>query len=151
MIELQVTALHEQGASAAEIAEQLNLPLQSVEYTLARVTKEDFSEDDAQQMAGVIKQIAFNGDNERTRLQAAMFGYEVKRGLRKKGSELPAVSITQPNQLIINAERNISNIVPNLTAEKARGTGAAYTAKGSNPPEVQHREAKPAGWEYEGS
>jgi len=104
----QIRAAAADGATADEIAAQLNCETAAVKNALNAT--EDFTEDDTRQLANVIKEIAFNGENERNRLTAAMFVYEVKRGLKVPKRDTPTITAVQINQLIHASNQDIARL-----------------------------------------
>ena len=92
-----------------DICEQFNCNELAVKYALEG--EQDFSDEDCRQMAAVIRQIAINGDNERNRLTAATYIYDVKKGLRVPKKEAPTISAVQINQLIIQAQQDVYRFI----------------------------------------
>jgi len=144
MLSAQVEALASQGAPPEEISTALNIPVEAVKYHQAREQNTDFDDETCKEFATIIKNIAACGDNERNRLTAATFGYEVGRGLKKRMSEAPGVNIVQLNQLIHQANNFINNVVPD---SQPGPTGALEEAPGT----CGHEQAPrlPYGWEYD--
>lgn len=144
MLSAQVNALSSQGAPPEEISSALNIPVEAVKYHQAREQNTDFDDESCREFAAIIKQIATAGDNERNRLTAATFGYEVGRGLKKRMGDAPNVNITQLNQLIHQANNFINNVVPDCEPGPTRALEEAPRVGG-------HEQAPrlPYGWEYE--
>lgn len=117
LLHRQIRAAHQAGANCEEIAEQLNCPLPAVKLALS--DSEDFSDDDAAAVARVIKTIALSGENERNRLTAACYVYDVKKGLRVPKQAAPTVTAVQINQLIHAAHQDVAQFL-----DSHRGAGA---------------------------
>lgn len=130
-VEIQVRKLARDGMRAGEIAAELALEPATVEYILAG-DKEDFSEHDAKQMADIIKHVALHGENERNRLAAAQFAYEVKRGLKVPKSQLPTINILQINNAIRAAHADVTRL---LSPSDAGGASSPASA-GERPQEA---------------
>ncbi len=108
-LETQIRAAYRSGATVEEIADQLQCHPTAVKATLADT--EEFTDEDARAMAGVIKNIALSGDNERNRLTAAMYVYDVKKGYRVNRQDTPTVTAVQINQLINAANLDIQKLI----------------------------------------
>lgn len=108
-LDIQIRRAYENGASVAEIAEQFHCHETAVKAALSEVS--EFTDDDARAVAGVIKNIALAGDNERNRLTAAMYVYDVKKGYRVNKADTPTVTAVQINQLINAANQDITKLL----------------------------------------
>jgi hypothetical protein len=126
----QIRAVYGQGVGIEEICEQFRCSEAAVKWALQ--DSEDFTDADAAAMAAVIKQVALAGDNERNRLTAAMYVYDVKKGLRVPKREAPTISAVQINQLIFQAQQDVHRLVGNPTGV---GASESTVAPPDQPPE----------------
>lgn len=108
-LDTQIRRAYEEGASVEEIAKQFDCHPSAVKAALSEVS--EFTDDDARAVAGVIKNIALSGENERNRLTAAMYVYDVKKGYRINKQDTPTVTAVQINQLINAANLDIKKLL----------------------------------------
>ena len=127
MLGAQIAALVEQGLSADQVAEALDVS--EVTVKAASVGTEtpalDFSDEDLAAAIDGISQVARYGENERNRVQCATFIYEVKKGLKKAKADDRQLPITQINQLIIAANDDIAR----FASRKSVGRGDRMTSE----------------------
>lgn len=108
-LDAQIRRAYEEGATIEEIAKQFDCHPSAVKSALTEVS--EFTDDDARAVAGVIKNIALSGENERNRLTAAMYVYDVKKGYRVNKQDTPTVTAVQINQLINAANLDIKKLL----------------------------------------
>ena len=108
MLAEQIKAARDEGCCAADIALGLNVSETVVKSVLE---DEDFSDHDLAVAKDAIRLTAAQGENERNRLQAAMFIFEVKRGHRVPKAQEAAINIQQIQQLIIRSNHDIAQFV----------------------------------------
>lgn len=126
-LDAQIRRAHQQGASLDEICSQLNCDPAAVKWALQ--DSEDFTDEDCRDMARVIKQIALNGENERNRLTAATYIFDVKKGFRVSKSDTPTVTAIQINQLIHAATQDIAGLLGQPATANSSGQRAVITAE----------------------
>lgn len=123
MIGAQIVELVNQGMSAEQVAEALDVSEVAVKSAVASSGAEtpalDFSDEDLAAAIDGIAQVARYGENERNRVQCGIFIYEVKKGLKKAKADDQKLPITQINQLIIAANDDIAR----FAARKSVGRG----------------------------
>ena len=140
MLDEQILALHEQGASAGEIAESLKCTPQAVDYVLARSSPVDFDNNKCLELSAIVMDVARHGEYEHNRLRAAMFGIEVGRGIKKNRSDLPNISAAQINQVIIAAHNDVLKFVTNgRQPNVAQETGGTNGAPAEKPIEISQQ------------
>ena len=109
---VQIQPLADQGASANEIAEALQLSTEAVEYELARagkVREEDIPEEDFLVIRNRLLSIAKESDDEHLAAKVGIFLYEQKRGTAKM-KQAPAINISQINQLILASHERLKQV-----------------------------------------
>lgn len=129
MIGAQICELVNQGMSAAQVAEALDVSEVAVKSAVAASGTEtpalDFSDEDLAAAIDGISQVARYGENERNRVQCGIFIYEVKKGLKKAKADDQKLPITQINQLIIAANDDIAR----FASRKSVGRGDRITSE----------------------
>lgn len=128
MIGAQIVELLDQNMTPGQVAEALGVSEVTVKAASAGTETPalDFSDDDLAAAIEGIGQVARYGENERNRVQCAMFVYEVKKGLRTSKNNDKQLPVAQINQLIINANADIAR----FAARKSNGRGDCLTIAG---------------------
>lgn len=137
MLDEQIRAAYKSGADIESISRELNVEPAAVKMALSDT--EEFSDEDCRQVAAVIKSIALYGDNERNRLSAATYIYDVKKGYKVNRNPAAGVSAEQINILIANSNKDVQGFIQQLTGNPGRQTTAVdcgkeqQEIKGDNP------------------
>lgn len=111
-LSVQIQSLSEQGASADEIAEALQLSKEAVEYELARAGKikeEDIPEEDFLIIRNRLLSIAKDSEDDNLAAKVGIFLYEQKRGTAKM-KQAPQINISQINQLILASHERLKQV-----------------------------------------
>lgn len=141
---VQIQALSDQGASADEIAEALQLSKEAVEYELARAGKikeEDIPEEDFLIIRNRLLNIAKDSDDEHLAAKVGIFLYEQKRGTAKM-KQAPSINISQINQLILSSHERLKQVY----RENIRQPRTTPEDTGERPPfETEDRSSDRAG------
>lgn len=109
---IQIQSLADQGASASEIAEALQLSTEAVEFELARAGKlkeEDIPEADFLIIRNRLLSIAKESEDENLAAKVGIFLYEQKRGTAKM-KQAPQINISQINQLILASHERLKSV-----------------------------------------
>jgi len=126
MLHQQILALSKQGMAAEAIAETLGLEVSVVKLELARkaAPREDWSEEEVQDLARGLLAIAKFDPDTGLRARVGMFIYEQRRGSAKL-RQAPAVNIVQLNTMIEAAHKESLRILheglPNSIREGDQG------------------------------
>ena len=120
MLDEQIRAAYKSGADIESISRELNVEPAAVKMALSDT--EEFSDEDCRQVAAVIKSIALYGDNERNRLSAATYIYDVKKGYKVNRNPTAGVTAEQINILIANSNKDVQGFIQQLTGNSSRQT-----------------------------
>lgn len=137
MLDEQIRAAYKSGADIESISRELNVEPAAVKMALSDT--EEFSDEDCRQVAAVIKSIALYGDNERNRLSAATYIYDVKKGYKVNRNPTAGISAEQINILIANSNKDVQGFIQQLTGNPGRQEAAVdcgkeqQEIKGDNP------------------
>jgi len=140
MLDEQIRAAYKSGADIESISRELNVEPAAVKMALSDT--EEFSDEDCRQVAAVIKSIALYGDNERNRLSAATYIYDVKKGYKVNRNPTAGVSAEQINILIANSNKDVQGFIQQLTGNPGRQAAAVDCGKeqqetaGDNPDRI---------------
>ena len=140
MLDEQIRAAYKSGADIESISRELNVEPAAVKMALSDT--EEFSDEDCRQVAAVIKSIALYGDNERNRLSAATYIYDVKKGYKVNRNPTAGVTAEQINILIANSNKDVQGFIQQLTGNSGRQAAAIdcgkeqQEIKGDNPDRI---------------
>ena len=127
MLDEQIRAAYKSGADIDSISRELNVEPAAVKMALSDT--EEFSDEDCRQVASVIKSIALYGDNERNRLSAATYIYDVKKGYKVNRNPTAGISAEQINILIANSNKDVQGFIQQLTGNTGRQEAAVDCGK----------------------
>lgn len=122
LLAAQIKKSHLDGASVEEICQQLNVDKAAVNNVLYDAV--DFSDEDAAAAARVIKSIALHGENERNKLNAATYIYDVKKGYRVNRNPTAGISAGEINILISQAAHDVNELIEQLKRNPSRQANA---------------------------
>lgn len=124
MLSAQIQALSADGASVDEICQVLKVPSVVVKSALSADKSEaadiDFTDEDLSAARDGIAAVARYGENERNKLQAAIFIYEVRKGLRIPKSKENVLPINQINQLILQSNQDVTRFIQSISTGDGR-------------------------------
>jgi hypothetical protein len=139
---IQIKALAEQGASPAEIAEGLNLEVQTVEFELARIgqiAEEDIPEADfaiiRANLIEIAKDMGTSFPERRLAADVGKFLWEQKRGSAKT-RHAPPVNIGAINTVIMKSNERIREQLAKRFSNN-QGAGGSPLPPQENPPQGQ--------------
>ncbi len=116
----QIRKAHRDGAAIGEICQQLNVDRAAAVSALQNEI--DFTDEDAAAAANVIKTIAKYGENERNKLNAATYIYDVKKGYRVNRNPTVGISAAEINILISQSNQDVQGFIQQLTGNSSRQT-----------------------------
>lgn len=122
LLAAQIKKSHLDGASVEDICAQLNCDKTAVNNVLYDTV--DFSDEDAAAAARVIKSIALHGENERNKLNAATYIYDVKKGFRVNRNPTAGISAGEINILITQAAHDVNGLIEQLRRNPSRQANA---------------------------
>jgi len=114
----QIRKAHRDGAAIGEICQQLNVDRAAAVSALQNEI--DFTDEDAAAAANVIKTIAKYGENERNKLNAATYIYDVKKGYRVNRNPTVGISAAEINILISQSNQDVNRFIEQFRAAPAR-------------------------------